>query len=865
MFPALQVSTIKQGVSKFQRPGDQMRNERSRLVQLDFNACFVGRSFGQWTYFLAVWVLFGLSQASVASAQTWTNIGPGSDYVRVVRIDPVTPSTLYAGMVFEGGHYPVGGVFKSIDGGHTWSNSSMGMPTNPNIYSLVIDPKTPSTLYAGNFDGGVYKSVDSGATWAATMSPPLSNPKVYSLAIDPKTTSTVYVGMDGAGLYKSIDGGGTWNAASTGMPANPSIYTIAVDPNTPSTVYAGLDGYGVYKSTDSGAHWSAASRGLPADADIAAIAINPVTPSTLYAATEEISGTTAGWVYISTDSGSTWSPVSTGLPVTACGLHALAIDPVTTSTVYAGEFGCGVYKSTNSGGNWSPLNTGLPDPYVHSIAIVTAAPTTVYAGSCNTGVYVLTQPVGIQSLTISATGAASTSTPGPFGPLITGYVSGTVKAGSAPYATAVFSNTQNGVVVSEAGVPASPPTIAARFFVDSRTKVGTTSGNGTVDILTGFAVANGNSTAANLNLNLRDSNGSTLARGSLQLAAGAHIAKFLDQLAPNFVLPPGFANNGLGSLEITSDWPVSVVALRLTVNQRGDLLLTSTPIGDLAKPAPSGVLSFPQIVDGGGLQTTLILMNTSNALETGSARLYGDDGSPMSTHMTGGSAADSSFSYSIPPGGFVRLATDGSPPSVNAGWAQLTPDAGMSAPVSTAIFSLTQLGTLVTESGVPAITSTTHARIYVDKSSGHDTGLAVTNPGESSIRITAAAYQSDGVTPAGNGPGTVDLVSSGHTAKFVGQFIAGLPDGFTGVLDLVSASSFNVITLRSLINGRGDFLLTTFPVADMNQAPPAPLIFPQIAEGGGYQTQIILLSTSPAASTVTLSYIGDDGSPILNH
>src|SRR2546427_666080 len=430
MFTALQVSTIKQGVSKFQRPGDQMRNERSRLVQLDFNACFVGRSFGQWTYFLAVWVLFGLSQASVASAKTWTNIGPGSDYVGVVRIDPVTPSTLYAGMVFEGGHYPVGGVFKSIDGGHTWSNSSMGMPTNPNIYSLVIDPKTPSTLYAGNFDGGVYKSLDGGATWTATMSPPLSNPKVYSLAIDPQTTSTVYVGMDYSGLYKSTDGGGTWNA------------------------------------------------------------------------------------------------VSTGLPVTTCGLHALAIDPVTPSTVYAGEFGCGVYKSTNSGGNWSPLSTGMPDPYVHSIVIVSAA-TTVYAGTCNTGVYVLTQQVGIQ-LTISATGTGSTSTPGPYGPFITGYASGTVKAGSASYATAVFSNTQNGVVVSEAGVPASPPTIAARFFVDSRTKVGTPSGNGTVDIRTGLAVVNGNSTAANLNLKLSDSNGSTLAGGNLQLAAGAHIAKFLD-------------------------------------------------------------------------------------------------------------------------------------------------------------------------------------------------------------------------------------------------------------------------------------------------------------------------------------------------
>src|SRR2546425_8885657 len=211
MFPALQVSTIKQGVSKLQRPWDQIITELSRLVHLNFNACFVGRSFGQWTYFLAVWVLFGLSQASVASAQTWTNIGPGSDYVRVVRIDPVTPSTLYAGMVFEGGHYPVGGVFKSIDGGHTWSNSSMGMPTNPNIYSLVIDPKTPSTLYAGNFDGGVYKSVDSGTTWTATMSHPLSNPKVYSLPIDPQTTSTGHVGMRYSAMYKRTDDGEAWH------------------------------------------------------------------------------------------------------------------------------------------------------------------------------------------------------------------------------------------------------------------------------------------------------------------------------------------------------------------------------------------------------------------------------------------------------------------------------------------------------------------------------------------------------------------------------------------------------------------------------------------------------------------------------
>jgi hypothetical protein len=102
----------------------------------------------------------------------------------------------------------------------------------------------------------------------------------------------------------------------------------------------------------------------------------------------------------------------------------------------------------------------------------------------------------------------------------------------------------------------------------------------------------------------------------------------------------------------------------------------------------------------------------------------------------------------------------------------------------------------------------------------------------------------------------------GHDARFAGQLVAGLPEGFTGVLDLSSPAPFTALTLRSLTNGRGDFLVTTFPIADVTQPPPAPLIFPQIADGGGYQTQIILLSTSGAASMITVSYLGNDGSPI---
>ena len=476
---------------------------------------------------------------------------------------------------------------------------------------------------------------------------------------------------------------------------------------------------------------------------------------------------------------------------------------------------------------------------------------------------VTVRPAPLSQITLSlpSGGSVSMSSLGPAGKLIAGYAVARVNSGTAPYGTAVFSYRQNGVVVSEAGVPASPPTVAARFFVDSRAKVRPTSSNGTVDIFTGFAAVNPNSTAANIILKLRNASGVTLSQGAIRLAAGEHIARFLDQLAPDFVLPSGFTANGMGLLEITSDQPVSVLALRLTINQRGDLLLTSTPVADLARPAPTGSLSFPQIADGGGYQTTLIMMNTSSAMETGVVRFYSNSGSALAVRMSGAGAADTRFPYSIPPGGFLRLVTDGSPAGVSAGWAQLIPDSGMTAPVSAAIFSFTRAGTLVTESGVPAVTPTTRARIYVDKSAGHDTGLAVANPGGSSIRITANAYQSDGVTRAGSSPGMVDLAPMGHDARFAGQVIPSLPAGFTGVLELSSSAPFAALTLRSLMNERGDFLITTFPIADVTQAPPAPIIFPQIADGGGYQTQIILLSPGGPAST-TLSLYGDDGKPL---
>jgi photosystem II stability/assembly factor-like uncharacterized protein len=96
---------------------------------------------------------------------------------------------------------------------------------------------------------------------------------------------------------------------------------------------------------------------------IYALAIDPVTPTTLYAGTEN------GGVFKSTNGGGNWSPVNTGLTDTI--VRALAIDPVTPTTLYAGTYRGSVFKSTNGGGNWSPVNTGLTTSFIGNRAKVT--------------------------------------------------------------------------------------------------------------------------------------------------------------------------------------------------------------------------------------------------------------------------------------------------------------------------------------------------------------------------------------------------------------------------------------------------------------------------------------------------------------
>ncbi len=125
--------------------------------------------------------------------------------------------------------------------------------------------------------------------------------------------------------------------------------------------------------------------GGPYGGSVRALAIDPGTPATLYA------GTAGGGVFKSGDAGSTWSAANSGL--TNPNVRALAIDPVTPATIYAGTTG-GVFKSTDGGDTWAAANTGLTGTFITALAIDPTTPATLYAATGTGGVFKSTNSGG---------------------------------------------------------------------------------------------------------------------------------------------------------------------------------------------------------------------------------------------------------------------------------------------------------------------------------------------------------------------------------------------------------------------------------------------------------------------------------------
>jgi hypothetical protein len=424
-----------------------------------------------------------------------------------------------------------------------------------------------------------------------------------------------------------------------------------------------------------------------------------------------------------------------------------------------------------------------------------------------------------------------------------GYASIHPDTGSAtPSALAICGFHQNNVLVTEAGVPASPLVQSGRIYAEINEAV-----------KTGLALVNPNSEPATVSFFFTDLNGD-FGLGETTIPANRQIAAFLNQS------PFNGTSFRTGTITFGSSVPIAATALRGLTNERGDFLITSLPIVNLDGTAPEGTVVFPHFADGRGWKTKIVLVNSTDAVLTGTIQFLTPSG--HSTTMVLNGQSDSSFEYSIAARASQTFETSGTAVSVRSGSVRV-PHADI-APSGVAILSLRNDGITVAEVALTTLPAGPAFRLYAEASGEFsrgavgaiETGFAVANRSNNAAILTVELYNRDGSSTELTS--SLPVPANGQLALFLKQVqgFETLQVPFEGVLRLSSSEPISVIGLRGRYNERRDFLVTASPPANENDAPSTSvLFFPLIANSGGYTTQFILFSGQPGrASSGTMRF-----------
>jgi uncharacterized protein (TIGR03382 family) len=127
---------------------------------------------------------------------------------------------------------------------------------------LAVDPQDPSLVYAATFHSGLYRSTDGGLSWSQVGGGLPTNRSITTVDIDPHDSRSVYAGRNEAGLYHSADGGLTWRQMSAGLPAEGVITDVEFDPLDAQVLYAAEVFSGIYRTQDGGRTWQVINGGL---------------------------------------------------------------------------------------------------------------------------------------------------------------------------------------------------------------------------------------------------------------------------------------------------------------------------------------------------------------------------------------------------------------------------------------------------------------------------------------------------------------------------------------------------------------------------------------------------------------------------
>ncbi len=312
------------------------------------------------------------------AGQTWNNVSDGffkTGSVGAVAVSISDPNVVYVGM---GEHPPRGvtssygdGVYKSTDAGKTWKH--LGLDLTRQIANIRIHPTNPDIVYVAaqgaihgaSAERGVYKSIDGGKTWTKTLyvddnsgcvdlSMDMNNPRIlYAAMWDYRRLPwEVRSGGKGSGLYKSTDGGDTWEKIQNGLPKELGKMSVAVSQANSNKIYLVVESDsekeqgGLFVSNDAGKSWNRISKDhrlvqrawyyIEATAD-------PVDENTVYVLSSP--------AIKSTDGGKTWQ----NFRAPHGDYHQLWINPNNNKNMIVSNDG-GAAVSFNGGKTWSTEN-----------------------------------------------------------------------------------------------------------------------------------------------------------------------------------------------------------------------------------------------------------------------------------------------------------------------------------------------------------------------------------------------------------------------------------------------------------------------------------------------------------------------------
>jgi photosystem II stability/assembly factor-like uncharacterized protein len=226
------------------------------------------------------------------------------------------------------------------------------------VYEIKIAPSDSNILYM-MFSGDVYRSIDGGETWSTTsfenvaQDPNgITRTDGQKMAVDPNDPDVVYAGTENDGLFVTRNGGATWQqvadvpvSAAESWGGRPGVTGILFDPSsgvssgTTNTIYAASWGNGIYQSTDAGATWNALPGG-PSEAEYAAV--DGLGNYFVVSQNQD-----ALWKF--NDAADTWTQVATG---GGNDMHAVAVDPFDPNHVVVTNGGGGLMQSEDGGATW---------------------------------------------------------------------------------------------------------------------------------------------------------------------------------------------------------------------------------------------------------------------------------------------------------------------------------------------------------------------------------------------------------------------------------------------------------------------------------------------------------------------------------